>query len=483
MKLNFNIASFRSRIIITLILVITSVSFISFFAYNHYLSRKIYRNSEDDFRSVLQVLRDQILEVHDGRLIKPFLKTIDENKHVVQSYLIDAKGHVTYPSNSGLPNLNQGQLDHLNEISDDISIKTNYLSNPPVSRAYLRMQNRPSCYACHNTTQPVLGYIMIDFSMHQSEDTMAFSRDFSIGFTLLMVVLILGFVAILHYKFVRQSLFRFKSTINRINSGELGSRIDIPTSKELGELGKSFNEMMDQFQQTQTELQKYHQRELRNAEKMATIGEMSARLAHEIRNPITGIANAIEIINTENGNGKNKSILEEIQRQANRVNKAIANLLKYSRSHELNIQEGDLNEIIRSVLFFLENQSAHRNMKFNMELDPEIPHFDFDSEQIENVLLNLGLNAVQACQQNCSVTYSTRFNAANKTVRITVSDTGPGIPEATIGDVFKPFFTTRTEGTGLGLAIAREVIGMHNGEITVENNADKGCTFTISLPV
>jgi two-component system NtrC family sensor kinase len=482
-KLNFNIASFRSRIIITLILVITSVSFISFFTFNHFLSRKIYRNSEDDFRSVLQVLRDQILEVHDGRHIKPFLKTIDENKHVVQSYLIDAKGHVTYPSQSGLPNLNQAQLDHLNEISDDISIKTNYLSNPPVSRAYLRMQNRPSCYACHNTTQPVLGYIMIDFSMHQSEDTMAFSRDFSIGFTLLMVVLILGFVTILHYKFVRQSLFRFKSTINRINSGELGSRIEIPTSKELGELGKSFNEMVDQFQKTQTELQKYHQRELRNAEKMATIGEMSARLAHEIRNPITGIANAIEIINIGNGNGKNKSILEEIQRQANRVNKAIANLLKYSRSHELNIQEGDLNEIIRSVVFFLENQSAHRNMRFSMELDPGIPHFDFDSEQIENVLLNLGLNAVQACQQNCSVTYSTRFNSEDKTVRITVSDTGPGIPEEAIGDVFKPFFTTRTEGTGLGLAIAREVIGMHNGEITVENNADKGCTFYITLPV
>jgi two-component system, NtrC family, sensor kinase len=483
MKVNFRIASFRTRIILTLILVITTLSFLSFFTYNHFLSRKIYRNSEDDYRSVLQVLRDQILEVHDGRMIKPFLKTIDENKHVVQSYLIDAKGRVTYPSHSGLPNLNQAQLDRLNEISDDISIKTNYLSNPPVSRAYLRMQNRPSCYACHNTTQPVLGYIMIDFSMHQSEDTMAFSRNFSIGFTLLMVLLILGFVALLHYKFVRQSLFRFKSTINRINSGDLGNRIEIPDTKELGELGKSFNEMVDNFQKTQLELQKYHQRELRNAEKMATIGEMSARLAHEIRNPITGIANAIEIINNENGNGKNKSILEEIQRQANRVNKAIANLLKFSRSHELNIQEGDLNEIIRSVVFFLENQSAHRNMSFGLELDPGLPHFDFDSEQIENVLINLGLNAVQACQHDCKVTYSTSYNPGDKTVRIAVSDNGPGIPEDTINEVFKPFFTTRTEGTGLGLAIAQEVIGMHNGEISVTNNADRGCTFYISLNV
>jgi signal transduction histidine kinase len=165
------------------------------------------------------------------------------------------------------------------------------------------------------------------------------------------------------------------------------------------------------------------------------------------------------------------------------VNKAIANLLKYSRSHEINFQEGDLNEIIKSVVFFLENQSAHKNMAFLMVLDPGIPLFEFDSEQIENVLMNLGLNAIQACGSNCSVTYRTTYSASGKNVRISVTDTGPGIPPAKLEDIFTPFYTTRTEGTGLGLAIAREVIQMHRGEITVENNSGGGCSFHIVLPV
>jgi two-component system NtrC family sensor kinase len=483
MEIRFRLSSFRTRIILTLILVITSVSLISFYAYNTYLSQKIYRNTDKDLRSVLHVLRDEIIAVHDGRMIQPILKTLDSNQHVTRSYLLDAGGKVLYPRNSSFPGLDSAQIDHLNGLSEDISIKSNYRITPMTSRAFLRMDNKPACYACHNTTQPVLGYLMIDFSLSQAEDTVTFTRNFGIFFTLLMVALIIGFVAAMHYRFVRKSLFQFKSAITIINRGDLGTRLEIPKSKELGELGKDFNEMVEHFQNAQNELQRYHQMEMRSSQKMATIGEMAARLAHEIRNPITGIANAIEIINEENGNGKNKPILEEIQRQANRVNKAIANLLKYSRSHEINFQEGDLNEIIKSVVFFLENQSAHKNMAFLMVLDPGIPLFEFDSEQIENVLMNLGLNAIQACGSNCSVTYRTTYSASGKNVRISVTDTGPGIPPAKLEDIFTPFYTTRTEGTGLGLAIAREVIQMHRGEITVENNSGGGCSFHIVLPV
>jgi signal transduction histidine kinase len=483
MKVKFRLSSFRTRIIITLILVITSVSLISFYGYNTFLSRKIYKNNEEDLRSILHVLRDQIIAVHDGRLITPILKTLESNEHVLQSYLIDAEGKVLYPARTSFPGLDSVQRERLNSFGDEVSLKTDHSTSPMTTRAFLRMDNRPACYVCHNTTQPVLGYLMIDFSLTRPENTVAFSRNFGIFFTLLMVVLIIGFVAVMHYRFVRKSLFQFKSAITIINKGDLGTRLEIPQSKELGELGKNFNEMVEHFQNAQNELQRYHQMEMRSSQKMATIGEMAARLAHEIRNPITGIANAIEIINEENGNGKNKPILEEIQRQANRVNKAIANLLKYSRSHEINFQEGDLNEIIKSVVFFLENQSSHKNMAFRMELDPGIPLFEFDSEQIENVLMNLGLNAIQACGNNCSVTYRTVYSASVKNVRISVTDTGPGIPPDKLEDIFTPFYTTRTEGTGLGLAIAREVIQMHRGEVTVENNPGGGCTFSIILPV
>lgn len=158
-------------------------------------------------------------------------------------------------------------------------------------------------------------------------------------------------------------------------------------------------------------------------------------------------------------------------------------MLNYSRSRDLNIQEGDINEIIKSVVFFLKNQAIDKKINFRLELGEGIPQFYFDPEQVENVLMNLGLNAMQACDTGGLVTYRTSLSVLEKRVKISVIDNGIGIPEDKLPDIFKPFYTTRTQGTGLGLAIVKEIIDMHQGEILVENNPEKGCTFNISLPV
>ncbi|MEI6885014.1 MAG: ATP-binding protein [Bacteroidota bacterium] len=483
MKIEINFSSFRFKIIATLVVVITLMSFASFYTYNYYLTRKIYRNAEEDILSMLYFMKDQIVAVHDGRIIKPTLRQLDKHANVLHSYLINSEGKILYP-----PNFDQKILDTMNvkrmaAMPHDIMLST-YQDDPvPYSKALIRLNNLPTCYSCHGSEKPILGYIAVKFSLHSPEDTLAFTRKFSFIFTGIMLLLIFGFVLVMHYKIVRKSLSRFQAAINDINQGNLGARISIPKSTELGKLGKSFNEMVGNFQQTQNELQKYHQKEIRNSQKLATIGEMSARLAHEIRNPITGIANAIEIIIEETRDAENKTILEEIQRQANRVNKAVSNMLNYSRSRDLNIQEGDINEIIKSVVFFLKNQAIDKKINFRLELGEGIPQFYFDPEQVENVLMNLGLNAMQACDTGGLVTYRTSLSVLEKRVKISVIDNGIGIPEDKLPDIFKPFYTTRTQGTGLGLAIVKEIIDMHQGEILVENNPEKGCTFNISLPV
>jgi len=482
MKIEINLSSFRFKIIATLVVVITTMSFCSFYIYNYYLTNKIYRNAEEDVMAILYFMKDQIIAIHDGRIIKPTLKQLDKNGRVLHSYLISADGKVLYPPNYRSRAFDTLNLTRLAKIPNDISLKTYQDAPTPYSRAIIRLRNFPTCYKCHESTKPVLGYIAVEFSMHSSQDTLAFTRQFSFIFTIMMILLILGFVLFLHYKIVRQSLSRFQSAINSINQGNLGERIQIPKSSELGKLGKSFNSMVERFQQTQNELQRYHQRELRSSQKLATIGEMSARLAHEIRNPITGIANAVEIILEETKDAENKQVLEEIQRQANRVNKAVSNLLNYSRSKDLNIQESNINEIIKSVVFFLKNQAVNKKINFRLELGEDVPDFFFDPEQVENVLLNLGLNALQASETGGSISYSTSWSAAERKVFISVTDSGIGIPEEKLPDIFKPFYTTRTQGTGLGLAIVKEIIEMHQGEIRVENNPGRGCTFFITLP-
>ncbi|MEI6455623.1 MAG: ATP-binding protein [bacterium] len=483
MKIEINFSSFRFRIIVTLVLVITTISFLSFSLYNHFLSRKIYKNAEKQTGYVLHLFRDQIIAIHDGTMIKPILREMNANKHVLHSYLLNPAGKVIFSDSTSHSDVEVLNPSILAGLKEDISFTTYQSEKNPYTRAVLRFRNGPTCVSCHPPAIKNLGYIVMDMSMDNPENTVIFTQKFSLAFTVIMILLILGLVLVLHYKIIRRSLSKFQETISSINSGNLDTRIRIPKSTELGKLGKSFNEMVDQFQHTQKELQRYHQQEILNTQRLASIGEMSARLAHEIRNPITGIANAIEIIIEETRDEENKPVLEEIQRQANRVNKAVSNLLNYSRTKDLNVQEADINEIIKSVVFFLENQSPVKKIRFRLDLDTDIPVFEFDPEQIENVLSNLGLNALYACNIRGTITFETKYLRDHRSVKISVIDTGPGIPEEKVRDIFKPFFTTRTQGTGLGLAIAKEIIEMHLGEIWVENNPGEGCTFHIILPV
>jgi two-component system NtrC family sensor kinase len=481
--------SFRSIITITLFLVVSIISFASFRIYSDFLWKRIYAESESNTLSALvtlELLKDQIyctIDEHDGRIIETLVQRMDKKEQIINSFIFNADGELKFSLYSDSASAVPVTFDVLQASEEGVSIESFPSAAPPFSRAFLRMQNASPCFECHAQEQENLGYIVLDISMAKTEGNTAFVQRSSIFFTLIMVVVIITFILFMHYKFVRKSLREFNNTIQTVNQGNLESRLSIPETKELGRLGKNFNSMLDTFQMAQKELKEYHKKELRSNYKLATIGEMSARLAHEIRNPITGIASAIEIIVNDTKDEQNKPILEEIQRQAQRVNDAISSLLKYSRKKELNLTMNNINEVINQLVFFLNNQVQHKKIEFHLDLQDNIPHFRFDPEQMEDVLLNLGLNAIQAIPKDGSITFNTSFNPAENRIFIYVIDNGKGIPFDDLSKVFHPFFTTRNEGTGLGLAIVKEVIDKHEGEIWVENNNGGGCTFVISLPI
>ena len=484
--------SFRSIIIITLVTVTATISFTAFYIYNHYLKKVIYAEAdkyaefERNIVSTLDLLKDQFyytIDEHDGRVIKVLLQRMDQKEQVLNSYLYSAKGELKFSLNNDTVHMVRVTAEELSASKGEIRLKSFPLAGKPFSRAYFPMQNAPSCYVCHPPEQKNLGYVVIDFAMNRSGENIAFIRKSSFIFTLAMVMLIVVFILFMHYKFVRRSLGDFNITINAINNGNLNKRLTIPETKELGILGKNFNNMLDTFQRAQKELQEFHKKELRSNYKLATIGEMSARLAHEIRNPVTGIANAIEIIVNETNDKENIPILEEIQRQAKRVNNALSNLLKYARKKDLDLEMNDINEIIKPLVFFLKNQVKNKKIQFNLNLQDNIPLFRFDNMQMEDVLLNLGINAIQAIPEKGSITLKTTYSEVENRVFIYVADTGKGIAKDNLSRIFHPFFTTCNEGTGLGLSIVKDIIDKHGGEIWVENNAADGCTFTISMPV
>jgi two-component system, NtrC family, sensor kinase len=480
--MKLRIYSFRTKIIITLILVISGFSYFSFHLYSNYLSAKIYSDAEDDVSLFLYQLKDEIINFHDGRLLKKLLKNMEKDRHVIKTYLLDSYGNIRQSTDTASTAAAMADIRQFEVSGDEMLVKIYRDKRVPFSRAFLHVYNSPECYKCHSPQQSTLGYVIIDFSLEDHTNYITIARNSSIIFTICMVVIILIFVLLMHYRFVKKSLYGFSNTIYHINQGDLSRRVSIPESKELGQLGKSFNQMMEKFQQTQKKLLYYHQKELQDTQKLASIGEMSARLAHDIRNPLTGIMNSIEVIAGEMKESPYRPILEEIQRQAGRVNIAISNMLKYSRPVEINLQEGNINELVDTLVLFLKSQKVNKNINFKLELQKGVPDFSFDPEHLENVLMNLGMNAIQAIEKEGQIIFRTTYDEKAKMIRISVEDSGPGILPEKESEVFKPFFTTKTEGTGLGLAIAKDIIEKHYGDIRFENHPGAGCKFIVSLP-
>jgi signal transduction histidine kinase len=479
------VISFRVRIIGTIVFLVIISALISITFFSTLLKEKLLAHTEESV-SQINILRDQYystINQHDGSIIRSMLKESEKDKNVLQTYLINPESKVVFPQNSSALVNDTAYIKDLYSQEKNVSIKS-YPDEPvPYYRVFMKMRNRRSCTRCHDPAQKDLGIIVMDVSNKETQGIVSFTRTFGLYYTLFILFCIFTLVAYLHYKFIRKSLGQFRTKITLINQGNLDVRLDIPEVRELGSLGKDFNEMIDTFEKTQIELQLYHQKELQHSEKLATIGEMSARIAHEIRNPITGITRAIDVIISEMQDSENKPILEEIQRQANRVNQAIANLLKFSRSKDISSEPGNINEILRSILFFLSNQKHDKTIKFELDLSEIIPMFSFDHELIENVIMNLTLNAIQAIPENVLITYTTRYDVFQNKVIVSICDNGSGIIDEVGNEIFKPFYTTRTKGTGLGLAISKDIIEKHNGEIWYKNNVDVGCTFFISLPI
>ncbi len=480
------LTSFRSRIIVTVIVVVSLFSSFAFYLYSNYLSKRIYKNTEQNTIEVLDLINEPIRLTyfpHDTQKFNALINDMINNEYVLNAYFIDSTCLLKYPKN-----LTESEKDSLFQIDlpllkEDVTFKNFKSEKNTFSRAFIRLNNMPDCYGCHSYMTKNLGYVIFDFSLNQTQMNINFTRKFSITFTVFLVIILGAFVLLMHYRFVRGSLSKFQKSIKIINHGNLNERVPISNSKELGELAKCFNKMLDNFQETRKQLNSYHENELQDAQKLATIGEMSARLAHEIRNPIMGIANAIEIIVEDTEDKQNKPIFEEIKRQANRVNEAISKLLKYSKSEKLKLEKQDINENIKSIVFFLKNQSSTNNITFVLELQTKIPKFNFDKEKIENAFLNLSLNAIQAIEDGGVITYKTSFDKEKKTVEICIEDNGIGIPKDKINEIFKPFYTTKTEGTGLGMAIIKDTIDKHSGKITVESEVGVGSCITVILPV
>ncbi len=274
-----------------------------------------------------------------------------------------------------------------------------------------------------------------------------------------------------------------------IAGGNLMARVEATSNNELGDLAEAFNAMASSLKQRDEKLKEFTKSKIMESERLALIGQLAANVAHELNNPLQGIVTyshlLLEHIPDDCESEKTSTSIQRIVTQANRCRDIIRGLLDFSRQRKPDATVCNINSVMQECLTFIENQASFQNIEFVNHFEPELPMILVDPSQMQQVFLNMIINAAEAMEEGGELTLQTKLDTTGDFISIEISDTGHGIPEEDFDRLFDPFFTTKEvgHGTGLGLAISYGIVKEHKGTINVESTLGKGTTFIIRLPI
>ena len=281
---------------------------------------------------------------------------------------------------------------------------------------------------------------------------------------------------------VQRPMVELQEKIEQVSQGNLDVAVSFSgRNDEIGDLGRYFNHMMQQLRESREEIERLHRTQISRAEHLATLGELATGLAHEIRNPLAGIAGVIEIVGRDlPATSPARAVVKDVRLEIGRISRTLTDLLETARPRRPEVRLSNLNTTVEHAVMLARQQVLSRPIKIELQKAPDLLEVEHDSDQVHQVLLNLLLNAVQAMEGagTVRVEIGSRDNCAS----ILVSDTGRGISPQNLPNIFRPFYTTKGGGTGLGLSLAHRIVEDHHGRIEVTSAVGKGSTFTVLLP-
>jgi signal transduction histidine kinase len=337
----------------------------------------------------------------------------------------------------------------------------------------------PSCQRCHQQGRGAIGAIVVEKSLQPAEASVASNRNLLIVYGVVIFALVGAVLWLLIVRLVSQPVSNLVTDMQRVQRGDLGARAAVESQDEIGELAQGFNSMVISLETTTDELHTSYEQQMQQAGKLASIGELAAGIAHEIRNPLAGIGAAVEVLADTHARPGEKEIVDEIHAQIHRLNTTLCDLLDFARTREPEITPCAVPELIRPMLSLIRPDAQKGHVTIVENIPAELPFVRVDLRLVQQALLNVLLNGVQAMPAGGTLTVA--VTASDPTVKIRISDTGAGISAEQREKIFTPFFTTKHRGTGLGLAITRSIIEKHQGRITVESEPGRGATFIIEL--
>jgi signal transduction histidine kinase len=351
----------------------------------------------------------------------------------------------------------------------------------------------------YNANQNVIGIL----GMSISERLIFILRDnlIKIFAIAVLVSIVLAFLfGLINGGRVVKSIEKLKLGTEAISSGNFNHRISVNSKDEIEELANFFNKMTAQLKVFKEELAGYSKEleekvsqkseelnathaQLVQCERMAAMGRMATILGHELRNIFAGIQTITYNLKgtVAKEHPKMQNIIKDLEFEINYANDLLKKVLRFSHAKQPIMTEVDLNYIVKDVITSVEMGGLAKNIRITKNLNPGLPKIKADSLQIEEAISNLVTNAVQAMPEGGELTIITKKEP--QALRIEVQDTGSGITQEALDNLFTPFFTTKSRGLGLGLSITKDIIRAHKGKIEVSTQLNKGTTFTVILPL
>jgi hypothetical protein len=340
--------------------------------------------------------------------------------------------------------------------------------------------NGEYCARCHGTTARVNGWLDLRFTRAPVVQAQAqLARTLALSAAAAFVAL-MGIALWLLGREAVTPLQRLVAAMKRAEAGDLTVRADEGRPDELGVAARGFDSTLAALRRSQSELEAFYRERMVRADRFAAVGEIATGLAHEIKNPLAGLSGALELLAEDlQRDPRQAEVVDEMRHQVQRLTHTMESLLSFARPAKARLRATDVNDSIEKVLFLINQQCRGTCVDVRPQLAQELPSVLADPFQLEQVFLNICLNACQAMRESGRLTVRSRPGDGNVVVEI--ADTGPGIPSDLRAQVFKPFFTTKRQGNGLGLAISARIVAEHGGHIGYRCPPEGGTTFTVTL--
>lgn len=450
---------------------------------NHAVINFMKEGETKDFHNFLNLfgIAEDLLEV----------RILEENGTVLHSsHKIEERKSMAYLFPQGAENTRTLPAVFEQEVNGKLSLST-----------IKTFQNEASCFPCHGNQKKTLGILHVSLPMEATIQSIRFNRTLLIISTVITLLLMALAINLLLTRLVKNPTRRLIASMSQVEAGNFEVKIDLDTQDELGRLAKNFASMVQKLFAVQKEVERQHRREISQVQHLASLGELAASVAHEIRNPLAGIKLAIQVLSKEPGLASDhQQTMAEIMRSIERLDKTVADLLLYSRQSPPQFQLISLTEVIEETLSSMKDQFQLAGIQVKKCFDPDLPPLSLDSEQMARAFLNLFLNALQAmpkggtlkiktgrCEPGCFQGHGFMVSEdslpTNAWAEVLVTDTGEGMPPGVLSEIFRPFFTTKAKGTGLGLSLSRRVVEQHQGHIFVRSEIGKGTTFFLFFPI